>query len=963
MSAEERKTGRRASRGFPERSKNVCISYLQARGSNHIGILRGTEWNTSRDEILVLGAHYDTDGSVTSGMNDNGSGVLALLKTAEHLKNLPDCSRPSRTVLFVAFDFQIREYAEESGGTKNRLPGSKVFVEEFLVPHLERSGGKFLGAIILDSVMNHNDTPFSQILPRGFQQTFPEAHESIERGERRGDFLLAVGREGEERDLMVSLNNAWMPSSSGSTSSDVFKIHSAWVKRGNANPSDGLLEFLRQDHLPFWHQILSSSSRRYPAVLLTDTGRWRGKGSACRTPNCDPVEDFLTPGRLGMLKQTVKAFARLASQGGCASAAGESHESFSNPIAPPTHDHHEDFKESHRLTNEDFRKLLMTPRATPAHSSVTQTPIPHHAHHQRIDVKKENSANLEKRKQKKRFSWFFVSTLSKSTITLLHSLDFVDLCSYYAKLKRDEEDTLAELAKKYRDRAQERREGISGTEQEDPLQMSAGYRAVAPDLKSGMDAAERRRQMIQESKFLGGDMEHTHLVKGLDYALLQKEEEDELEKLATGTDKKAAAVKKEEEEENLQFKTKLGRSVYRILFKTMHQERNELFLPGRMAYIIDLEDEFAESDIPTTLIRSKADCPNIDSATTMTTNDIVINKLTQILSYLRHGHRSKKKQKKEQERLKTDEKGKAVEDTIYGDIGDYVPSLNKSDKDRSRDRYPVNEMEAEEKQRDKERDKQYDWRNVKVEKDTPAETKQQPGKGKSRRELEILSRSVPEGYAECYPGLEEMNDAIEDSDEEVDYTKMDMGNKKGPIGRWDFETQEEYSDYMSRKEALPKAAFQYGVKMADGRKTRRIPKSEKNERAELDREWKKIQRIIEKRKTDGSGFGLLKSTLTENDWRLDYSTQNLQVWTKASPFTHWNMIKLKASFPDIDASVMFDVLLDPEYRKVWDRHVVISEDIGYLDANNDVGYYAATMPFSFLRWSLTEESTKFNHGI
>ena len=39
---------------------------------------------------------------------------------------------------------------------------------------------------------------------------------------------------------------------------------------------------------------------------------------------------------------------------------------------------------------------------------------------------------------------------------------------------------------------------------------------------SGMDAAERRRQMIQESKFLGGDMEHTHLVKGLDYALLQK---------------------------------------------------------------------------------------------------------------------------------------------------------------------------------------------------------------------------------------------------------------------------------------------------------------------------------------------------------------------------------------------------------------------------------------------------------
>ena len=27
---------------------------------------------------------------------------------------------------------------------------------------------------------------------------------------------------------------------------------------------------------------------------------------------------------------------------------------------------------------------------------------------------------------------------------------------------------------------------------------------------------------VEDSKFLGGDVEHTHLVKGLDYALLQK---------------------------------------------------------------------------------------------------------------------------------------------------------------------------------------------------------------------------------------------------------------------------------------------------------------------------------------------------------------------------------------------------------------------------------------------------------
>ena len=39
---------------------------------------------------------------------------------------------------------------------------------------------------------------------------------------------------------------------------------------------------------------------------------------------------------------------------------------------------------------------------------------------------------------------------------------------------------------------------------------------------SGDTAANRRKQLIEESKYLGGDMEHTHLVKGLDYALLHK---------------------------------------------------------------------------------------------------------------------------------------------------------------------------------------------------------------------------------------------------------------------------------------------------------------------------------------------------------------------------------------------------------------------------------------------------------
>jgi hypothetical protein len=33
--------------------------------------------------------------------------------------------------------------------------------------------------------------------------------------------------------------------------------------------------------------------------------------------------------------------------------------------------------------------------------------------------------------------------------------------------------------------------------------------------------------MTEQTKFLGGDVEHTHLVKGLDYALLRKIREQE----------------------------------------------------------------------------------------------------------------------------------------------------------------------------------------------------------------------------------------------------------------------------------------------------------------------------------------------------------------------------------------------------------------------------------------------------
>ena len=62
---------------------------------------------------------------------------------------------------------------------------------------------------------------------------------------------------------------------------------------------------------------------------------------------------------------------------------------------------------------------------------------------------------------------------------------------------------------------------------------------------------------------------------------------------------------------------------------------------------------------------------------------------------------------------------------------------------------------------------------------------------------------------------------------------------------------------MGSKEAMPKAAFQYGMKMSDGRKTRgKI--GAKNEKAKLDKEWNQISALIDKRKAGGSGGGASK---------------------------------------------------------------------------------------------------------
>ncbi|KAI6646504.1 hypothetical protein LOD99_12625 [Oopsacas minuta] len=448
-----------------------------------------------------------------------------------------------------------------------------------------------------------------------------------------------------------------------------------------------------------------------------------------------------------------------------------------------------------QLSNSDFRKLLMTPR------DPTTVKIVKPVTDRRQEQMKLREA-AERRRKKKVF---------------------------YAKLRKEEVERQAEMDAKYRDRAKERRDGKNPDyEHTEPGSLNSGsYRAVGPTARDISINAELRKQAIQESKYLGGDMEHTHLVKGLDYALLQKVRSEistrEREKKVLQTEQE-----KIEKTDESKITSAIAKNVYRILFQYKPPEKNEFFVAGRMAYAISIEDETPEdSDVPITLIRSKSELPSsarskgISVASGSGEMDMfVINKLTQVLSYLRQDVRSYNKKLKRKDRLNPVIKegtistippplpalpennppplpppppplppptATSTEQDIYADVGDYV--CDKS--------------------------KKYKYSN----------------KGT---------------YAECYPGGREFTDALGDSDDEADYSKMDNGTKKGPITRWDFANEEAYSDYQLQREAMPKAAFQYGVKMSDGRRTRKSagrPPVDKH-KSKIDRDFNKIMKII-----------------------------------------------------------------------------------------------------------------------
>lgn len=99
---------------------------------------------------------------------------------------------------------------------------------------------------------------------------------------------------------------------------------------------------------------------------------------------------------------------------------------------------------------------------------------------------------------------------------------------------------------------------------------------------------------------------------------------------------------------------------------------------------------------------------------------------------------------------------------------------------------------------------------------------------------------------------------------------------------------------------------------------------------------------------EDNDFEALKKLVDESEgWSLELTKGDTKVWTRPVDGCNFHMVKIHTKFCEIPAEVLYDVLHDPDYRKEWDSHMLASQEIGCLNVNNDVGYYASKLKYTY----------------
>ncbi len=179
------------------------------------------------DEILLVGAHYDTV-ETTPGADDNASAVAVLLELSRALA----AAAPALTVRFVAF------VNEEPPFFPFGKTGSSVCARA-----ARQRGERIRLMISLEMLGYYRSEPGSQRYPPLFRWFYP----------RRGDFVAFVSNLRSRRELRGLVDAFRASSDFPAESAATF----AWV------PGVGW-----SDHLAFWRA-------GYRAVMVTDTAFYR----------------------------------------------------------------------------------------------------------------------------------------------------------------------------------------------------------------------------------------------------------------------------------------------------------------------------------------------------------------------------------------------------------------------------------------------------------------------------------------------------------------------------------------------------------------------------------------------------------------------------------------------------------------------------------------------------------------
>jgi Zn-dependent M28 family amino/carboxypeptidase len=216
----------------------VNSQYYQAFGVNSENLEVHRTGKTRPEEIIVVGAHYDTV-TGSPGADDNASGIAALLE----LTRLFSAMETARTLRFAAF------VNEEPPFFFWGQMGSRVYAEA-----AKARGENIRLMISLEMLGSYSDKPGSQGYPPLLRHFYPD----------RANFIAMVSNRASRKELRQL--------------AATFKAHSDFPVESLA-----AFEFVPgvawSDHLSFWRQ-------GYPAIMVTDTAFYRNAAyhSADDTP-------------------------------------------------------------------------------------------------------------------------------------------------------------------------------------------------------------------------------------------------------------------------------------------------------------------------------------------------------------------------------------------------------------------------------------------------------------------------------------------------------------------------------------------------------------------------------------------------------------------------------------------------------------------------------------------------------